>query len=490
MKSKNSNKRLVILMIFSQILLTGFMVRWLASQYKQERSRLNDELAQYYIESHDAMVDTVLFKSVVSPVLSHADLANGKIIPGGRQLKRPGTTWAFGIKEDSTTIRKAGKTIITVRMNTGSDSILHRRNLPMAKTSRNDFLMRSVKLFIGNTKDSTGAFNNLVDSIPLLIDTAIFRSNYMHHLSPAKKKFHITWDFSTESKKGDNNGALFIKPIPVNYLPEAIIKGYNGYLLGAIFPQVLFGLVLVIITAISFFAAYRNIRNHVILNEIRNEFISNMTHELKTPVSTMKIALESLLNFNMKNDPAVTEEYLNLVSIETKRLESLINRVLEHTFLEGSNHPFSFHEINAVAMIEGVVKIMVLKLGQKGSIRFVAEQPDIHLTGDELYIQGVLMNLIDNSIKYCDKDPEIMIGAGVKKGYVEIRVTDNGPGIPEKYRNKVFDKFFRIPTGDVHNIKGYGLGLSYAALVMKMHGGGIDFINHNPGCTFVLRFPV
>ena len=491
MKSKNRHSRLLILMVISQILLTGFVVQWLVSQYKQEKSRLRDELDQVYLESHDQMIDTVLFKSVVRPVLSDTDITHRKIITGYKGGKKQATAYSFGAHRDSGMMNKSVQTIITVRMDNARDTTLHTGNIALTKTSRNDFLLRSVKLFIGNTRDTSGTFNHLIDSIPLLTDTAIFKSNYIHHLSPDKKKFRIAWFYGNEGKKVEKNrSTLFIKPLNVNFLPEAIINGYRGYLLGTILPQILFGMLLVIITAISFFTAYRNIRNQLILNKIRNEFVSNMTHELKTPVSTMKIALESLLNFNMKKDSAITLEYLNLMSTETRRLENLINRVLEHTFLEEESHPFSFKAINAIAMIEGVVKIMTLQLDKNGSIRFVAEQSDIMLKGDELYIQGILLNLIDNSIKYCDKDPEILIEASEKKGYKEIRVTDNGPGIPEEYRNKVFDKFFRIPAGDVHNIKGYGLGLSYSALVMKMHGGGIDFINNNPGCSFILKFPV
>lgn len=491
MKSKSRNRRILILMVVSQILLTGFMIQWLISQYRLEKSRLREELVQYYVESHDAMVDTLLFKSVVKPVLSHTSVAHGKIITENRRLKRSGTTYAFGIKEDSGANSKPGKAIITIRMDGRRDSLLNGVNDTLPGNSYQDYLLRSVKLFIGTSRDSTGTFTSLTDSIPFLADSSVFRTNYIHHLLSKQKNFHITWIFNSVEKMDNYRGsALVIKPIPVKYLPGALITGYTGYLLGRILPQMLFGLLLVIITAISFMAAYRNIVNQMALNEIRNDFISNMTHELKTPVSAMKIAIESLLTFNMKNDKAVTEEYLNLVSLETKRLENLINKVLDHTFLEGNDHPVSFTPVNAVSMTEEIVKIMSLKVSNKGSIRFVPEQPEILFNGDQLYIEGVLLNLIDNSIKYCDKDPEILIEAGVRDGYAEIKVTDNGPGIPEEYRNKIFDKFFRIPTGDIHNIKGYGLGLSYAALVMKMHKGSIGFINRDPGCTFILKFPV
>ncbi len=491
MKRKSRNRKILILMVVSQILLTGFMVQWLLSQYREEKSRLSAGLDQYYLESHDAMVDTLLFKSVIKPVLSHTSVAKGKLITENREFKRTGTSYAFGIKEDTGAVRKPGKAIITIRMDDRRDSLQSGVNAIPDGNANRDYLLRSVKLFIGSSHDSTGTINYLTDTTAFLADSSIFRANFIHHLLSKQKKFHISWNniplAKLESYKGS---ALVVKPIPVKYLPAAMVTNYAGYLLGSILPQILFGLLLVVITAISFLAAYRSIVSQSVLNEIRNDFISNMTHELKTPVSAMKIAIESLLNFNMKNDKAVTEEYLNLVSQETKRLEDLINKVLDHTFLEGNDHPVSFKQINAVTMIEAIVRIMSLKVTGKGSIRFVPEQPEIVFNGDQLYIEGVLLNLIDNSIKYCDKVPEILIEAGVSEGFAEIKVTDNGPGIPDEYRNKIFDKFFRVPTGDIHNIKGYGLGLSYAALVMKLHNGTIGLLNRKPGCTFILKFPL
>jgi signal transduction histidine kinase len=490
MKNKYRNKRIIILMVISQILLTGFMVQWLSSQYHQEKSRLNEELVQLYIDSHDEMVDTILFRRIIEPVLSDTIIPHGKIGTGSKGIKRPITAYAIGVHGDSGAMRKTEQAIITIRMNEGKDTILHEENITRMKTSKNDFLLRGIKLFIGSAKNAAGTWSHLADSIPTSIDTAIFRTNYVRHLSKAGKVFHLAWDNAPKGKHIKNDRTtLLIRPISGINLPEAMIRGYQGYLLRNILPQILFGMVLVIITAIAFFAAYRNIRNQMILNEIRNEFISNMTHELKTPVSTMKIALESLLSFNLRNDPAITEEYLKLASQETSRLENLINRVLDHTFLEGNDHPFSFREIIAGDMIDEVIKIMSPRFGEKGSIRSGNEHEVIKLSGDKLYLQGVLLNLIDNSIKYCDKDPEIIIGATVKKSCIEITVTDNGPGVPEEYRKKIFDKFFRISSGDIHNIKGYGLGLSYAALVMKGHGGDISVINLNPGCTFILKFP-
>ncbi len=109
---------------------------------------------------------------------------------------------------------------------------------------------------------------------------------------------------------------------------------------------------------------------------------------------------------------------------------------------------------------------------------------------DELYIQGVIINLLDNALKYGGSPPEIEVKISVEKEQCKLAVIDNGQGIPEEYHKKVFDRFFRVPTGDTHNVKGYGLGLSFAEEVMNQHGGSIDLDKHSDGgCIFTLRFP-
>jgi two-component system phosphate regulon sensor histidine kinase PhoR len=202
------------------------------------------------------------------------------------------------------------------------------------------------------------------------------------------------------------------------------------------------------------------------------------------------VALEALGNYNMKKEPRVMEEYLQLASEETKRLGELINRVLDHTLLEQKEHPLDLIEIDLNKLITDVVSIMNRKTGSKGIIEFNREDHNITLVGDLLYIKGVLINLIDNSIKYCDTDPVITVSAERKSKYIVVEIKDNGPGIPEEYQKKIFEKFFRLPSENVHNVKGYGLGLSFASLVMELHKGSIEVKNLNPGCSFKLKFPV
>jgi signal transduction histidine kinase len=490
MKSKNRHRGILLLMIISQLLLTGFVFQWLSSQYRLERSRLKEELVQIYLESHDEMLDTILYRHVVEPALSDTSITHTEIAIRKGAAKLPRAVYAVGLQGDTCQVKNQKQAFVTLRMDGVTDSTL-KNGIPEGNIKKTDFLLRTVRLFISSKKDSSGTWNQMADSFPLSIDTSLFRSNYIHHISGTGKKFRITWT-SQEAGINDRQShtSLYISPLSDTDLPRAEVKGFQSYVLGNIFPQILFGFILVIITAIAFYAAYRNIRNQLILNEIRNEFISNMTHELKTPVSTMKVALESLLNYDMRKDPGVTDEYLKLASEETRRLESLINRVLDQTFLEGNEVPLTLIETDVKMLVESAVKIMTPRLNNSGTISFTPEQQNIIIKGDELYLQGLLLNLLDNSIRYCDKVPEIVITAKTTDKNVEIEVSDNGPGIPDQYIKRIFDKFFRVPAGNLHNIKGYGLGLSYAALVMRLHKGNISVRNNSTGCSFVLKFPV
>lgn len=310
-------------------------------------------------------------------------------------------------------------------------------------------------------------------------------------MKDAGMNFNIEWTKNNDSTlKVVPKKILFINPATPFILPEAIIKKYYGYLLAKISPQIIFGTLLILITGLAFIMAYRNIRKNILINNLRNDFISNITHELKTPVATLSVALESLGKYKMSADPAVLDEYLTLASKETKRLEELIDRVLNHSTLEESRSMLDITKMDIVPLIKEVTAIMGGRPDANGLIEFVPGEENIIVEGDPLLLKGVLINLIDNSLKYCDTRPAIKILADREKNYAVIRVNDNGPGIPAEYQKKVFEKFFRVPSGNIHNVKGYGLGLSFAALVTDLHKGSIRTVNLNPGCSFIIKLPL
>jgi signal transduction histidine kinase len=381
--------------------------------------------------------------------------------------------------------------VITVNIKQGKDTSAGASRQVNHKGLPDEMLIKSVKLIIAHTGDTLNVKNSDLMDFSSDLDTSKFKKNFYNRVSANGMKFRISWSSGKMGNRPIKHAkALIVEPLPGFSLPYATITGYSGYLFRRITTQIIFGSILVFITALAFTVAYRSIRNHMILNSLRNEFVSNITHELKTPVSTIMVALEALGNYNMKKEPKVMEEYLRLASEETKRLGELINRVLDHTLLEQKEHPLDLIEIDLNRLITDVVSIMSRKTGSKGSIEFNRVDYNITLEGDLLYIKGVLINLIDNSIKYCDKDPVITVSAEKKSKDIVVEIKDNGPGIPEEYQKKIFEKFFRLPSENVHNVKGYGLGLSFASLVMELHKGSIAVKNLNPGCSFILKFPV
>ncbi len=480
MKRISKHKRILILMILSQLLLTGFVIQWLFSQYHDEKNGLAKDLNEFYINSHDEVLDTLLFKTYVVPALSE-----NRVIMTGRRVNHQDSSkdhWKINKSKDST--------FVTVNIVRGKDSSNTIHATATGKNLRKDILLKSVKLIVEHTGDSADLKNQEIMELSSGKDTARFKKYFDARVRDNGMHFRIRWDSTESNKKHIRKGnVLIVQPLPGFPLPHAEVEGFRGFLIGRIMTQIFFGSVLIFITGLAFTVSYRSLRNHMILNSIREEFISNITHELKTPVSTIMVALEALGNYNVKKEPAVTEEYINLASQETKRLSELINRVLDQSFLEQKYQPLNYSSIDVNHLINETIDAMKIKSGANCRIEYNALKDDLTINGDQLYIKGVLINLIDNGIKYCDKDPVIELSAIRKGKEVIVEIKDNGPGIPEEYQKRIFEKFFRLPSDNIHNVKGYGLGLSYARTVMELHGGSIEMRNLNPGSSFILKFP-
>jgi signal transduction histidine kinase len=257
-------------------------------------------------------------------------------------------------------------------------------------------------------------------------------------------------------------------------------------------PQFIFAMILLSLSASAMIIAYRSLKKQVALNELRNDFVANISHELKTPVATVKVALEVLQKFDLKKDKQVSEEYLEMASREADRLEELVEKVLQHQTLEGHKAPIRKETCDLNQIITSVCRAMEIPIRNHKAMLRVPEQ-DVPCTvlADPTYLEGILMNLIDNSLKYAGPKPEIHIRIVCAERLKQLIVQDNGPGIPEEFKQQVFDKFFRVPTGNSHNVKGYGLGLNFASQFMKQLGGSISFQNMpEGGCEFILNFPM
>ncbi|RPD50973.1 sensor histidine kinase [Paracnuella aquatica] len=275
---------------------------------------------------------------------------------------------------------------------------------------------------------------------------------------------------------------------PVTYQLEVQQAGL--YLMRRIMAPIFLSLFIVGFTALSFILLYRNLRHQQRLTDIKNEFISNITHELKTPIATVSVAIEALRSFNASMDQQRTKEYLDISHNELQRLSLLVDKVLKLSIFETKEVDLKYERLNMRELVDEVTASMRLQFEKYRANVTVEQEGDTVLEGDRLHLVSVLFNLMDNALKYSNGKPQIDVLVKDAGGSVQLCVADNGIGIPKEYRDKVFDKFFRVPTGNLHNAKGYGLGLSYVAHVVEKHKGTIRVDSEEgTGSRFVITIP-
>jgi signal transduction histidine kinase len=249
--------------------------------------------------------------------------------------------------------------------------------------------------------------------------------------------------------------------------------------------------VLLIISAVTGFNyLIKTIQKQRKLAELKDDFINNMTHELKTPIATLTVAIEGLQKFNALNDPEKTRRYLQTSRSELSRLNELVTKVLNISAFENEKINLVKENINVDELIEDVIASEQLKTDKKIAINY-QNNGLTTIIADKLHFRNILVNLVDNAIKYSGKQPQIDVRC-IKAGNEAIfSVKDNGPGIPKAQQTLIFDKFHRIPTGNVHNVKGTGLGLSYVKYIVEAHGGTVAVKSEiNAGSEFIISMPL
>ncbi len=226
------------------------------------------------------------------------------------------------------------------------------------------------------------------------------------------------------------------------------------------------------------------------ISEMKTDFINNMTHEFKTPVSTIMIAAEALKDNDLAIDRSRISRLANIIFEENERLGSHIERVLNIAKIDKNDFKLEKRPLDVNDMISIVVDSMSLKLQKvEADVRLELDADNAVIVADELHFSNVLYNLIDNAIKYSEGKPQITISSANRSGQVIIRVADKGIGMSRDQQSKIFEQFYRIPTGNVHNVKGFGLGLSYVNTIVKRLNGTINVRSEkDKGSEFELKF--
>ncbi len=227
------------------------------------------------------------------------------------------------------------------------------------------------------------------------------------------------------------------------------------------------------------------------LSEMKSDFINNMTHEFKTPLANISLAIESTLNFSGKDDKIKTEKYLGIAKKENVRLTGLVEKILKTAAYDQEGIKLKSEKIDIHELLEKVIDSFKMQIDSKGGkIECQLNAKNSYMMGDPDHLEAVVYNLVDNAIKYTNKDPSIMISTKNEGNLLNITITDNGIGISKADQKRIFDKFYRVHTGNVHDVKGFGLGLNYVAEVIKEHNGITNVYSElNKGTTFKIHLP-
>ena len=263
-------------------------------------------------------------------------------------------------------------------------------------------------------------------------------------------------------------------------LEKSIIRSFSSIFLISI------SLITIVIG--TFFYSIKIINNQKKITQIKSDFINNMTHELKTPIATIGLACEALKDKDIELKKPMKDKFLSTITNENERLGKLVETVLENTISDKGTPELKLEIFNIEEIIEKAMKSIQLSFDkEEGNIETDFMALNKIVEADKLHITNVIYNLLDNSLKYSENKPHVKISTRDVIGGLVIRIKDNGIGIAKDNQEKIFEKLFRVPTGNIHNVKGFGLGLSYVKSIMELHQGSIKVeskLGH--GSTFLI----
>lgn len=326
-----------------------------------------------------------------------------------------------------------------------------------------------------------------------------------------KKSIDIPYDYAIinprsgrliEISKDYSNERLLQSHFKTNLFPNDVTNEPNllvidfpsqeKYLMSKIWFPLSSSALLILIILICFGYAVFTIVRQKKISVMKTDFMNNMTHEFKTPISTIGLAIEALLDPTIPQKTSMKMKYLGIIADENKRLESQVADVLQMAQLDKNELKLNLVTVDLHAIIQQAVDKISIHMERKlGHLKLALNASQFKIKGDEAYLLGVLLNLLDNALKYSNDAPNIMIRTQVIRGQLICSIKDHGMGMSKEAQRNIFQKFYRVASGNVHNIKGFGLGLAYVKEIITLHHGSIEVESElKKGTNFIVKFPL
>lgn len=272
------------------------------------------------------------------------------------------------------------------------------------------------------------------------------------------------------------------------YIPDKVM--WTAYLMRwSLASSILFMLIICGV----FGAAIATIMRQKKLSEIKSAFISNMSHELKTPIATVSLAADTINHQSIISNPAQIKYFTGIIKDENQRMHGHIERVLQMALLDKGDLRLKKENFDLSDLVVETLQGLKLMIENKGGVFNFSAEPEVGymFSGDKLHISSIICNLVDNAVKYSKENIEVSVSLTRANDQAILSVADKGVGIPKKYQKKIFDRFYRVGTGDIHEVKGFGLGLSFVKAITELHGGFVEVESTlNEGSTFKVVLPL
>ena len=276
--------------------------------------------------------------------------------------------------------------------------------------------------------------------------------------------------------------------------PDYLIVEFSGtfaYLINSIWIMLLSSAIMTFIVVFGFAYTISVMLRQKKISDIKSDFINNMTHEFKTPLATISLAVDSLNNPKVTGDLEKTAYFTKIIKEENKRMNNQVERVLQMAQIDKGELKMKWEQVDLHELIRHAIEQIKLQVeNRNGKITADLQASDSFLTGDPVHLSNLIFNLLDNANKYSENAPEITISTHSGNEGILMKVTDKGVGMTKEAQKKIFDKFYRVPTGNIHTIKGFGLGLSYVQAIINEHHGDIQVDSDiGKGSTFECFMP-
>ena len=467
------SRRIIILLIISLAALFGYQIYWLSGLYKS-RYQSDESLITASLQ----MADFAEIMERVNMLRSEGDLHGSVTVDQGWSNAGKQTM----VRTDSVVVNNNGTRTIKVTT---------------VKTEKSDSSLRASasSYAVGSPDDMSAAWqiglhqgiDGLSKPNPAVLDSILIERLVSYDVNAPHRLLMLsgtdtlavisTQGYAPSSRAKDfdlsygEEGEGKIYRLTMEPLTLVILRKMAGIIAAS--------LILFFILAFSFWFLIHTMLKQKSLEEMKSDFTNNITHELKTPVAVAYAANDALLNFDAGNDPEKRREYLEISQGQLEKLEGMIEQILSMSMESRKTFELKRETIELEPLLQKLADQHILSAGKPCDIK-VNVDSSLVLDADRFHLSNIVSNLIDNAIKYSGESVHIDITAKATDEGVEIRVLDNGIGIAPDKQKHIFDKFYRVPTGNIHDVKGYGLGLYYAKTMVEKHGGTIE-VSSTPG---------